>query len=247
MAKQSRTGYADIAAHYRKLIEDGQLTPGDSLPPMSQVKEEFGVTITTVNRAWRLLKDEGLAATHPGAGTTVADRPRVAATGAARLDRIARTGKPYAPGETSINHTAARRSCHDPEIAERLGIELGDEVILRTRVFLRDGKPAVAALSVIHIRALAAVPELLQEEPFGRFWQEIYTERTGTEVTRSPERRSARLASDNELDLLDVHAPPNAAVPVLILVNTFHDDEGPLEVWEDVYAPGLWQVEGQKP
>jgi GntR family transcriptional regulator len=89
------------------------------------------------------------------------------------------------------------------------------------------------------------VPELLQEEPFDRFWQEIYTERTGREVTRLPERRGARLAARSELDALGVVAPPSAAVPVLVLMSVFHDDEGPLEVWEDVYAPGIWQVDDQ--
>lgn len=245
MTEKTGPGYAEIAAHYRRLIEDGTLQTGDTMPPMSQVKEEFGVTITTVNRAYRLLKDEGLTVSRPGAGTVVADQSRVAATGSARLARIARTGQPYAPGETSVNHSAQLRSCRDPEIAELLGIELGDEVILRQRVFLRDGKPAVAAFSAIHMRALGDVPELLQPRPFDRFWQEIYTERTGRQTAKSPERRTARLAASSELDLLEVQVPENAAVPVLVLVNVFHDDLGPLEVWEDVYAPGLWQVEGE--
>jgi DNA-binding GntR family transcriptional regulator len=247
MVDKSSPGYADIAAHFRKLIEDGKLEPGDTMPPMSQVKEQFGVSITTVNRAYRLLKDEGLTTPRPGAETVVAERPSVAATGAARLERIARTGEAYAPGETSINHTAQLRSCHDPMVADLLGVELGDEVIVRSRVFLRDGKPAVAALSVIHMRALVDVPELLQPRPFERFWQEIYKERTGRQTAKSPERRTARLAASNELDLLDVHVPETAAVPVLVLVNVFHDDDGPLEVWEDIYGPGLWQVEGEKP
>ncbi|MYW66293.1 GntR family transcriptional regulator [Streptomyces sp. SID8379] len=247
MAEKGTAGYADIAAHFRKLIEDGDLQPGATMPPMSQVKDQFGVSITTVNRAFRLLKSEGLTTPRPGAETVVADRQGVAATAAARLERIARTGNAYAPGETSINHTSELRSCQDPMIAELLGVELGDEVIVRSRLFLRDGKPAVAALSVIHMRALAHVPELLQPQPFDRFWQEFYKERTGHQTTKSPERRTARHASSNELDLLDVHVPEGAAVPVLVLVNTFHDDEGPLEVWEDVYAPGLWQVEGVKP
>lgn len=240
-------GYADIAAHYRKLIEDGELRPGDAMPPMSQAKEQFGVSITTINRAYRLMKDEGLTTSRPGAGTVVAERPRVASTGAARLQRIARTGKTYAPGETSIDHRAELRSCNDPMTAQLLGVDIGDEIVVRSRIFLRDGQPAVAALSCIHMRALSTVPELLEPRPFDRFWQEIYKERTGRETTKSPERRTARLASTNELDALDVQAPENAAVPVLVLVNVFHDEDGPLEVWEDVYAPGLWQVEGEKP
>lgn len=234
--------YTEIAAHYRQLIEDGELRPGDKLPSLRQVAEKFDVREPTANRAFQLLKSEGLTAPKSGVGTIVIARPKVASTGAARLRRIARTGKAYAPGETSTNHRAALRSCADPDIAEELGVELHDEVILRTRVFLRDGTPSVVALSCIHMRALIAVPELLQEQPFERFWQEIYTERTGREIARLPERRGARLASPDELDALNVSVPPSAAVPVLVLRNAFHDEDGPIEVWEDVYAPGLWQV-----
>jgi GntR family transcriptional regulator len=240
-----KAGFTEIAAHYRQLIDDGVLRPGDPMPSMTATAKQFGVTVTTVNKAYRVLKAEGLTLAKPGVGTVVAVRPKVASTGAARLRRIARGGKPYAAGETSVHHTAQVRACADPDIATQLDIDLHDEIILRTRIFLRDGIPSVAALSVIHMRALNDVPELLHDQPFDRFWQEIYTERTGREVTRLPERRGARLASQNELDELRVVAPPSAAVPVLVLMNVFIDDEGPLEVWEDVYAPGIWQVEDE--
>jgi GntR family transcriptional regulator len=210
---------------------------------MREVCESFSVSITTANRAFQLLKAEGLTAANPGVGTVVSDQPRVAATATARLDRIARTGKPYAKKEVSVEHTAQLRSVADPIIADRLGVDLHDEVVLRTRTFVRDGKRTVFAVSCIHVRALGSVPELLSPEPFDRFWQEIYTARTGRQVTKSPERRSARLAYDYELQALQVDVEPGTPVPVLILINTFSDEDGPLEVWEDVYAPGLWQVD----
>lgn len=240
-----KPGYAEIASHYRKLIADGTLAPGDRMPSMSKVCEEFNVAITTANRAFRLLKAEGLTAAMPGVGTVVIDQPRTATTAAARLDRIARTGQPYAKKEVSVNHTAQLRSIADPILAGHLDLELHDEVVLRTRTFVRDGKQTVFAVSCINMRALIDVPELLSPEPFDRFWQEIYTARTGRTVTKSPERRSARLAYDYELEALGVNVEPGAPVPVLVLINTFSDEDGPLEVWEDVYAPGLWQVDAR--
>lgn len=235
------TGYAAIAAHYRRLIEDGELAPGDAMPSMREVCEKFNVAITTANRAFRVLKTEGLTTPQPGNGTVVAHRP-AASTGAARLDRLARTGKEYEPGETSTAHAAGMDSCTDPEIAELLGIELHAEILIRRRVFRKDGKATVAALSCILPRAVEHVPELLQQGQLKPFWQKTYEERTGKVITRSPERRSARLASRAELDALEVDVPFSAAVPVLVLQTTFHDEDGPIEVWEDVYAPGLWQV-----
>lgn len=237
-----RLGYAKIAAHYRQQITDGTLAPGDPMPSMRQVCEDFGVAITTANRAFRVLKAEGLTSAQPGVGTVVAGLQRTASSGVARIDRLARTGKEYMPGEDSTEHTAMFRSCADPEMCELLGIEPHDEILIRRRVFRRDGVPAVVALSLIHPRAVNHVPELQQQGQLKPFWQETYATRTGKGITRSPERRGARLASTDELAALEVDVPPSAAVPVLVLRTAFHDEDGPIEVWEDVYAPGLWQV-----
>ncbi|MFG2334883.1 GntR family transcriptional regulator [Streptomyces sp. NPDC048604] len=243
--KASGAGYADVARHFRTLIQDGQLNPGDALPSVQEIREQFDVSAKTVSRALAVLKTEGLATGRGSLGTVVATRSRVASTGAARLERLERTGKTYAAGETSTDHVAMIRSCADPDIAEQLDVELYDEIVIRRRVFRQDGRPTVVALSCIHSRALADVPELSQSGQLKPFWQKTYTERTGREVTRGPERRSARLASADELAALEVEAPATAAVPVLVLHTTFHDENGPIEVWEDVYAPGLWQVSSQ--
>jgi GntR family transcriptional regulator len=236
-------GYAEIAAHFRGQIADGELNPGDELPSYAQAATQFAVNRTTVVRAYDILKSEGLIVSRPGKGTTVAPQPEVAVTGVARLKRMERTGRPYAPGETSTDHWAGVRSVADPIIADLLNVEPHDEVVLRRRVHRRDGKPSTVALSVIHIRALADVPELLNEEPLGRWWQDIYKERTGRDVTKSPERRTARLISNDELNALGVDLPAESAAAVLVVVNVFRDEDGPLEVWEDVYPPGAWQVD----
>lgn len=238
-----RTGYAAIAAYYRRKIEDGELVPGQLLPSMREVCEQFGVAITTANRAFRQLKLEGLTVAQPGNGTVVADRPDTITTGADRLDRLNRSGKQYADGETSTDHTAVRATCTDPDIALMLDIEPGDEVVIRRRVFRKDGQPTTLGVSWIHGRALEHVPELLTQGSLKPFWQETYRERTGKEISRSPERRTARLATQEELDTLEISIPFAAAVPVLVLQTTFHDEDGPIEAWEDVYAPGLWQVD----
>lgn len=237
-----KVGYAEIATHYRRLISDGTLVPGQPMPSMKNVCREFGVAIATANRAFQILKAERLTVAKPGVGTVVAERPRVAATASARLKRIGRTGDPYGYKEKSIKHTAALRSA-DVTVADELGIEPHDEIVLRTRVFIRGTTPTIASFSCINMRALASVPELLSTEPMGRFWQELYTERTGQTVIKLPERRTARFASTNELELLEIDTPPEALVPVLVLVNVFHDEDGPLEYWEDIYAPGLWQAD----
>lgn len=235
------TGYAEIATYFRRQIADGTLAPGDPMPTQKQVREQFGTSIATVNRAFQMLKAEGLTAARVGQGTTVSDRPRMVATASARLRRISRTGRPYGAREESIEHEARLLSCADPDVAEELKVDLHDEILVRTRVFTSNGVRTVAAFSFIHPRGWASVPELLTGEPMERFWQAMYAERTGKEVVKLPELSGARLASDKELEMLRVDVPPYAAVPVLVLTNTFHDEDGPIEHWQDVYMPGLWK------
>lgn len=234
--------FTEVAAHFRRKINDGELNPGDLMPSMKAVVEQFGCSINTANRAYAMLKAEGLTEVVDHR-TRVAQPAEVTTSGAARLRRLARTGKPYAPGESSSNHWHGLRSVAEPAVADQLGVELYDEIVLRTRIFWRHGKPSVASLSCIHMRALNDVPELIEEERFERFWQEIYAERTGKTITRSPERMYARHASPDELEMLGLEVPEGTAVPVLVLTNAFHDEEGVIEVWEDVHYPKVWTVD----
>jgi DNA-binding GntR family transcriptional regulator len=165
-------GYADVAAHFRKAIENGELSPGDALPSVGAIREHFEVSAKTVSRALKVLKSEGLVTSKGSLGTVVADRAHVASTGVARLDRLNRTGQHYAPGESSTDHVAMTRSCADADIAAQLDVELHDEIVIRRRVFRQDGRPTVVALSCIHTRALADVPELLQQGQLKPFWAE---------------------------------------------------------------------------
>ena len=241
--KKTATTPAELAAHYRREIEDGKLAPGEQLPSHRQVVEEFKTSPSTINKAWQILKTEGLIRTEAGRGTYVTEQSDVAVTGAARLRRIERTGQPYAPGEMATKRWVGMRSVADPKIAELLDLELHDEVVIRRRVHRRPGKPPTLDTSFIHTRALGDVPEVLDSAPFEQLWHNIYTERTGREVTRSPERRTARLVSSDELKALGLDLPHEVAAAVLVVVNVFHDEEGPLEVWEDVYPPGAWEAD----
>lgn len=239
-----KAGYAEIAAHYRQLITDGVLVPGESMPSVRSVRERFDVTLTTANRAYGVLKAEGLTFPKPGVGTVVAERPRTVSTGVARLTRLEKTGRPLGVKEKSTKHTAGLRSCADPAISEQLGLDPHDEVVLRTRVYTHEDRPTVFSISCIHPRALAHVGELLTPGPSETFWQHLYTERTGRKISRSPEMRGARFAGEHELEQLEVDLPAGAVVPVLLLVTVFHDEDGPIEVWQDTFAPGHWQAEG---
>ncbi|MFB8046288.1 GntR family transcriptional regulator [Streptomyces hydrogenans] len=230
-------GYADVAEHYRARIKAGELAPGDALPSVSEIRERFNVAAKTVSRALAMLKSEGLVASRGALGTVVAKTPLII-TGADRLDRMAKGGERYGPGETSSGHRVMRRSVYDPEVCTALELEPGDEAVIRIRVFRQDGEPNSVGVSVYPPHTVAAVPELADDVRMVAQFDRLYQERTGREVVKGQRTAHARQASQDELAALEIDAPTHSAVAVLVTTVTFHDEDKPLGYWEDVYAPG---------
>ncbi|WP_327167106.1 GntR family transcriptional regulator [Streptomyces zaomyceticus] len=230
-------GYADVAEHFRGLIKAGGLAPGDALPSVSAIREQFDVAAKTVSRALAVLKSEGLVTSRGALGTVVAKTPLVI-TGADRLNRMAKGGERYAPGETSSGHQVMRRSVHDEEVCTALELEPGDEAVIRIRVFRQDDKPTSVGISIYPPHTVSAVPELDEDGRMVAQFDQLYQERTGRTVVKGQRTAHARQASPDELAALEIDAPPYSAVSVMVTTVTFHDDERPLGWWEDVYAPG---------
>lgn len=66
--------YRQIAAQLRERIESGELAPGQRIPTETELVEEYEVARSTVRRAIRLLREEGLIVTVPQRGSYVARR-----------------------------------------------------------------------------------------------------------------------------------------------------------------------------
>jgi GntR family transcriptional repressor for pyruvate dehydrogenase complex len=62
-----KTAYQQVADQLRSLILGGDLSPGDRLPPESELIELFGVSRGTVREALRALASQGLITTSRGA------------------------------------------------------------------------------------------------------------------------------------------------------------------------------------
>lgn len=57
--------WRQILAALRGQIEDGSLAPGDRLPSITALAQEYEVALTTVRKALDQLKAEGLVETSP--------------------------------------------------------------------------------------------------------------------------------------------------------------------------------------
>lgn len=68
--------YVQIARQIRQAILEGELQPGERLPPERRLAALLGVNRTTVVNAYRELAADGLVAGQVGRGTIVTHRPR---------------------------------------------------------------------------------------------------------------------------------------------------------------------------
>lgn len=82
--------YRQIADELRRHLVDGQLTPGDLLPPIRQLALDLGVHFNTVALAYRLLADEGWLELKRGRGATVIARNTPRAVDRRQVDGLLR-------------------------------------------------------------------------------------------------------------------------------------------------------------
>lgn len=73
MQNDGNTLYEAIVQMVEEEIEGGQLQPGERLPPMRQLAEELGVSVTTVAAAYRLLGKRQRVYSEVGRGTFIAE------------------------------------------------------------------------------------------------------------------------------------------------------------------------------
>ncbi|MFD8262043.1 GntR family transcriptional regulator [Streptomyces griseoluteus] len=200
MAKN--TGYSEIAEHFRRQIRDGTLRPGDTMPSYKAVSEQFGVAHTTANRAFRVLKMEGLTLTRPGKETVVAGP--VSNNIATRVALHGATGSALDGGEISrileVGTTGA-----DELVASRLDVPPGTPVQVRRRVVSRHGHPIHLSSSYYPAYVIAVTPELKEPVSTGAS-RELAAERLGLAQDQVLEEVTSRLATETEKEVLGLTA-----------------------------------------
>jgi DNA-binding GntR family transcriptional regulator len=233
----NRPPYARIAGHYRDLISSGRLSPGDLLPSIKTLASEWDVSTATADRAMRLLREEKLVQGIPGVGTEVLARPIPLSSGAERHDRSSKTQSSWGVGEKSSGHTAGIVAAPQ-DVAHVLGISPGDDVIRRSRVY-RDGHGIVShSTSWIPAEFARVAPELARSERLrGGLSLDLIARATGRQAVKRIDEEAARIATAQDLVLLELEADTVAAI--LVLTARFLDADGELlEYGVDLGAPG---------
>lgn len=233
----NRAPYERIAGFYRDQISSGELPPGTLLPSIRGMSDRWDVSTATADRAMKLLRDAGLVRGIPGIGTEVLGPPVPLSSGAERHDRSSRTKSSWGAGEKSSSHTAGIVPA-PPAVAIAFGIESGDDVIRRSRVY-QDGHGIVShSTSWIPADFAHVLPELARSKRLtGGLSLDLIAQATGRTVVRRIDEETARLATVEDLELLELE--PGTVAAILVLTARFFDaDDQLLEYGVDLGAPG---------
>jgi GntR family transcriptional regulator len=131
--------YAQVADALRDEIRAGRYPPGADLPSERELVDRFKVSANTVRGALVALRAEGLVTTYQGRRSVVREQARPRKLGGdmswrAILDR-------YGKADASV--VTVRREPAPEDVADRLGIPAGEEVLVRDRLLRAEGEPPV--------------------------------------------------------------------------------------------------------
>lgn len=226
-----------IADDLRQAITVGDLTPGARLPSERVLAKEYGTARNTARQAIAILLAEGLVVAEHGRGVFVRDRPPLLRLSHDRYARRYREGgkTPYRAEmerqgrEARVEVPSVGPVPAPAEIAVRLNLEPGDQVLRRENVYLADERPVQLVSTYIPL-PIAEGSSLTETNPGpGGVYAEL--ERRGHLLTRMREDVSARMPSPEEAQRLAM----GPGVPVIELLHTTLDQHGePIEVTHNV-------------
>jgi putative molybdopterin biosynthesis protein len=100
--------YQEIAESIRRRIAAGDLKPGDRLPPVREMAQQWHCTPGTVNRAYRELAAEGLISGHRGSGTRVLENTLIASSPDLRWANLVNRAEQYLLETLSSGHSTGQ-------------------------------------------------------------------------------------------------------------------------------------------
>jgi GntR family transcriptional regulator len=242
--------YRQIASMLRDAITSGQLEAGERLPSEAALINHFGVARMTVRQAVQELRAEGLAISEHGRGVFVRPAPPIRRLASDRFARRHRaSGKAAFTVETEksgytpqVDNITVNRKKPDSIVAERLCLTADDEVVVRSRRYLADGRPIETAISYIPVEFAGGTQiEQIDTGPGG-----IYArlEEAGHKLARFTEEVGARMPTPEERRALQLPA----GAPVLTVVRTAYDTEDvAVEVCDTVKVASAYLLEYEFP
>ncbi|MEV0850614.1 GntR family transcriptional regulator [Streptomyces sp. NPDC049954] len=235
--------YEQIATDLRGRIVRGELEAGEPLPSERELIERWSVARATVVKALSVLRQEQLIETRHGVGSTVRARIPLARTAGERYETALATGHVYTAGEHAQIIAADLAPAPD-HVATGLGIETGDRIARRQRVTFEGETPVATSTSYFTAAVAEAAPRLLLRERVREGTTRYVEQETGRRPHTGRDWWSSRLATDEELELLQLEGP---AAVTEVRHNVYDTEGAPLAYEVGVSPAGRWSRSHEYP
>jgi len=226
-----------VAEDLRRAIADKTYGPGDQLPSESQLSAQHGASRPTIRRALRELRLRGLIETRQGKGAFVRMPSSIAINFAAdNYNRHQREGQSGFNAQVREQGRTPRQEILEvatipapSEVAERLGVEAGADVVMRRVRFLADDEPV--QLAKVYYKPQLVAGSKLERPTLIAGGVHAELRRLGVQVTRLVEEfKGARLPNPDEERALRLPS----GVPVTRNIRTAYAGDQPVEVLDTI-------------
>lgn len=178
---------------------DQEFRPGDLLPSERVLSERYGLSRTTVRLALSELERLGLVVRQHGRGTFVADRSTQATN---LMQSYSFTEHMRSLGrvpETTILEFSEIDA--DKNLAEHMGVRLGDRLFKLKRLRSADGTPMMVEVSYLPVRKFLTLKRnVLDSMPLYDIVEKVYHEK----IRAAEEEFYASVARPADAHLLDI-------------------------------------------
>jgi GntR family transcriptional regulator len=224
--------YYRLEQNLRDRIRSGTLKPGDSIPPESQLSQQFGVSRTTVRLALSRLVYEGLVERHRGRGSFVAD-PRLEHT---RMFLSFEEEMQARGARTALKLLDMQEVGAEGKVAQNLGLPQGTPVTMLKRLRLVDGQIAGYEIRYLPKQIGEA---LTQDEIHNQPMVQAVKRILGRARTRLVLRVTSSVARSEEAKILET----KVGAPVLVRENTWYvDPDKPVQYGKSVYRGDRFEM-----
>ena len=224
--------YYRVEKFLRDQLNTGALKPGDSIPPESQLAQQFGISRMTVRQAFSRLVFEGLIVRQRGRGSFVAE-PRLEHT---KMFLTFEEEMRARGSKTAHRLLGMRTVPAEGKVAENLALPEGTLIILLQRQRLVDGQ--VAGYEIRHLPrhiGEALTQDEIHNQPLVPAVERIL----GRARTRLSLRVTASVVRREEAKILET----KVGAAVLVRENIWYvDPEGPVQYGKSVFRGDRYQM-----
>ncbi|MFI6694744.1 GntR family transcriptional regulator [Streptomyces sp. NPDC050433] len=240
-----RSLHERIAADLRDEIMTGDLAPGASLPSTARLKERFGASNATVQKALQLLKSERLVVGRAGASVTVREHRQLTVRPASSMATAVTGDDPYPwlaetakhGGEARSTLLAVTETTPPADVAAALRLPADGTAVLRHQVLTLDGEP-VELVHAYYPPAISRGTPLAEHRRIKGGTPTLLTA-LGYPPRLSVDHVSARIPTQEQYEALQLPG----ALPVLRTLRVVYDaDERPVEVTVMAKAGHLYEL-----